>query len=1004
MCEQVFMKIKLPSSELFNPVRFVLRRGLIGLIFISALWFCGVDALLAQELNATREETPVVTTPTVLEVVAAVVVQLPDSEQMAIALARQETRNKTLLDLAAARHVVDHFRRDPTATSELLAKEFREDRGWLARLINRYGWVEPHSGILDPAAWSLSAELRDLNLPVMALVRPDSTPTDAIVSQVFQRSNERLASSNLPILLYRIEQQVMPVWNEFLTLVNLEGSAAVQWQAVEAEWFTEAATMVNNLPSQEGQGEEEQTQQALAQVEQIQLKQKPALDPLQELSLLAASSVQAGPPAAKRLQDLREFLLRIEPSEDTSVEDIQNVDILRVAIMVDGLQDGRYFEFVRGLLAMTTSLLGEVTPTTSEQALVGWFVKELPPISAHYAKAFAQVDPRLNVAMAGIYKVLKIIDNPVDTPANFNAHTVLANAVAQLALMIPDMGFYFNTPVRVRIADKIMACTRLAADRDAQGFSSMDRGQFDSCIDGFLQLAETRILSPELAGNVAGPFRTDSMLRELNVTPDQRINYHVGFLHDKYPNECTLPATAIPNPLEWALLATTMVWFAEYSPEFFNTPENESRLARMRTIGEQLSIEMARQVTCFSGDSLRDPVSRIMVDYDSALRQLDAGIAIAEADFRGQNLKVGADVKLDKGAAQITSYSPENLVIIPCDQRNVCEMTGNLSATRALIGLFPNEYLVAEQTGLGNIEICYRNMEWVDRRSELVRPDDENVANYYGHLAFDLVGRYTENENSQDLFGFRFTSPDEQHYLFAQASDEVLQDSCPTEWVGTKVVTPLRENRSGIVPDRLTYLAASRALPSRLLQTNWDKGSEWRDWFVTGIGVTPLEMPPAADIMTPLGQHLQALYQREQAEIYQRLLLPTARNAKGEDVSLYPEMSQVSLDKNLMRIQMMLFYPRSLTNSDDIRQAVAGDAGLLERRTMRRFKEDNVPFTTVSELSRQRLTRLKTAWDAQPQALRQEGSIPVSLMYAMTRINNTYRQFFTTAPAPLDQP
>ena len=149
---------------------------------------------------------------------------------------------------------------------------------------------------------------------------------------------------------------------------------------------------------------------------------------------------------------------------------------------------------------------------------------------------------------------------------------------------------------------------------------------------------------------------------------------------------------------------------------------------------------------------------------------------------------------------------------------------------------------------------------------------------------------------------------------------------------------------------------------------------------------------------------MQALYQREQAGIYQRVLLPNARNAEGKEVSLYTEMSEVSLNKALMRIQMMLFYPQSLLSSDPIRQAMAGDAGLLERRTLRRFKEDNVAFTSVSEISKQRLNQLRRAWEAQPEAVRKEGTMPVSLMHAMTRINSTYRQFFTTAPAPLQQP
>ena len=330
-------------------------------------------------------------------------------------------------------------------------------------------------------------------------------------------------------------------------------------------------------------------------------------------------------------------------------------------------------------------------------------------------------------------------------------------------------------------------------------------------------------------------------------------------------------------------------------------------------------------------------------------------------------------------------------------------MTAGLSTTRALIGLFPEEYLLADQSGLGRIEICYRNMEWVERRSELVRADDENVANYFGHLGFDLVGRYVENEQIDHIFGFRFTGSQEHHYLFAKASEEVLNDSCPVEWVGSRIITPLHENRGGIVPNRLTYLAAARKLPSRLLQNNWDKGAEWRDWFVTGIGIEPLKLPVAPEITSRLNQHLQSLYQAQQMDIYQRILLPNARNAKGEDVSLNDEMSEVTIAKAMLRTQMMLFYPESLYNSDSIRKAIVGNAGLLEQRTLRRFREDNVPMTSVNKIAQDRLFKFREVWSKQPEAVRKQASLPASLVHALTRINILYRQFFITRPEALQE-
>jgi hypothetical protein len=742
-------------------------------------------------------------------------------------------------------------------------------------------------------------------------------------------------------------------------------------------------------------------------------KQEPGVENIpQAMSQLILEAVDVRPPDNSRLVQLRYSILNdiseLVEEENANTRD-QATDLLYLASCIDGLHEGRYFEFIRGLISVTSRLLERPINADGTYSLLHWLVAELPAVSKHYALEFTRVDPRLNAAMAAIYEVLADIasfhesdtgDIEFDIKAS---RAVLADVVAQLALLIPDMGYYFDMPVRERIVEEINICIGIAASQDDTGASVMTRRQFDACMETLIQLADQEARLAELSGDMNGPFTTDTLRRELSVTSWQRINYGIGYLHENYPTTCQPPANSLPNPLEWAVLATTMAWFSEYAPEFLHTPENENRLAKMRSIGQQLILGLSEQAGCLAavGTSINEPVSRSMTDYELVLRELNTGIENAEADFRTQSLRPGADVSLQGDANQKSSYRPDDLVIGPCDLETVCEMSGNLSTTRALIGLFPDEYLVAEQTGMGRIEICYRNMEWVERRSELVRADDENVANYFGRLGFDLVGRYVENKRGSDIFGFRFTSPEEYLYLFAQTSEDVLNDACPVEWVGSRIVTPLRQDRGGIVPNRLTYLAASRKLPSRLLQNNWDRGAEWRDWFVTGIGVSSWEVPPAPEITTRLNQHLQSLYQAEQTEIFQRILLPNARNSEGEDVSLFDEMSQVSIAKALIRMQMMLFYPESLFNSDAIRMAITGDTGLLDRHILRRFREDNVALTSVNGIARERLEKFRKDWLKQPEAMRQNGSVPASLMHALTRINILYRQFFTTRPEPL---
>ncbi|HEY5775071.1 MAG TPA: hypothetical protein VIS57_03200 [Xanthomonadales bacterium] len=967
----------------------------------------GQQALLVEQVAA--------------EEIEAVTVSLPDSQQMAMALVTPGLRENALLNLAAAAHIVSRTEAGLTAGTEVdqiaLAQSFIDDRAWLQTLVDRYGWVQPHSSILDPAAWLLFDEIQPYDLQKAPLLLPGHMPEEALFHQVFQRAGLSLALVNLPNLLLEVEADVFTRWGAFLHLTEVEGAPDAAWKTVETTWFTDfqAPPVADDTAS-------------------VSLPATVVNIP-QAMSDIVLSAVEARPPDSKGLMRLRYSILN-ELSALTGDENIRArnraKDSLYLVSLIDGLHEGRYFEFVQGLLAVTFRQLEP--PETQQEAfsLVDWLVSELPGISAHYARDFASVDPHLNAALTATYDVLVTIagfpaiesagetsdgeiaadgsaaDESTGEPDAYAAdirasRLVLADAVAQMALLVPDMAYYFDMPVRAKIATETNDCISKATSVDENGASTLTRREFDTCMEELLQLADGETRVTELSGDINGPFTADTLRRELNVAPWQRINYAIGYLDERFTTDCLPPANVLPNPLEWSVLANIMSWLAENSPEYFETRENENRIAKMRNIGEEITQAMAEQTECLAafGTGFNDLISRTMIDYEIALRELDSGIRNAEKDFRDQRLKPGADVALDQDASQNTAYRPDDFVIAPCDAREVCEMSGNLSVTRALIGLFPNEYLVAEQTGMGHIEICYRNMEWVQRRSELVRADDENVANYFGHLGFDLVGRFVENDETTDIFGFRFTSPEENHYLFAQASDEVLNDSCPVEWVGSRMVTPLREDRGGIVPNRLTYLAASRKLPSRLLQSNWDRGAEWRDWFVTGIGVTPLELPVAAEIMTRLNQHLQALYQAEQTEIYQRILLPNYRNPKGNDVSLYDEMSEVSTAKALLRMQMLLFYPESLYNEDSILMAIAGDAGLLEQRTIRRFREDNMPLTSVSRIARERVNSFREVWSKQPEAVRRHGSLPVSLVYALTRINFLYRQFFIAKPAKL---
>ena len=644
--------------------------------------------------------------------------------------------------------------------------------------------------------------------------------------------------------------------------------------------------------------------------------------------------------------------------------------------------------------------------TVAVSELTAELAELLPQLSNTFARSFSETDPRINAIMAAAFDIVQNLQTGwPNAERKIYLDRELADAVAQLVLMIPDMDFYFEQPVRKRITEEINICTGIVAATGPDRETSLSREQYDRCLAGLADLSDTMVRREELAGDPDGPFGADQLRRELQLTPWQRINYALGYLHERYDTACRFPEEPLPNPLEWAAMATTLAWFAEQSPVYFQTPANEALVVRMRQQGMELVQALEQQADCFSrtGKGINDPVRRSLFGYRRALATLAKAISEAELVFRQERLAPGADIVLSGDANQETSYRTEGLMIGPCQAGRVCEMNGELESTRALIGLFPDQYLVADQSGLGKIEICYDNISWVQRRSEPIRPDDANVADYYGRLSFDLVGRYVEDGVATDVFGSNFISPDEYHYLFAAASDEVLNDSCPAEWVGSKIVTSLNGNNSfRVVPDRLTYLASARSQPSQIITSNWGRGAEWRDWFVTGLGVTPIEYGKDEEIPARIDQHLKVLYQAEQAKLYGALLRRPSMNGRDPSISLYEQMADVDTAKTLVRFYMSLFYPDLLMDSDQIRGFLEGTGALVDGSMIRRFREGNVPVESINDIGESRLAEFIFEWNHQTKSLRRSGFVALGVAHAITRLNALYQAFFALPPSPAD--
>ena len=995
-------------SDSNSPGGWRLRRALV-----TALLVCASFASPAQE-----------TTDTVV---------LPEVRHLAAALSDPESRHDTLLTLLVSIRLRGHARGDAPVTADGLAARFREERAWLERLTARYQRLPTRSPVLDPSAWFLLQELDQFQQVPDLSVSPLGPLSGDLLDAVFDTADERVAAALLPEAVTRLETTATVRWRELLDAAGRDAVLAGALGELAEEWFEPWMAAEPPAPS--------------ALDDDVTAANHGA-DLLQQIGAL---TLQAGPPDPLKLKRLRFSLQTALPGLD-GAEASDAGYLLVLGSTLDGLYAGEYLPLTEALLWVASGLLidaqrqsgaiVETAPTETpdppsmagdstvipspvaetapdEQAtddgmasaagvepgaanpppyvspLPRVLANLLPALSSAFSPEFARVDPRINAAMATVFDTAQYFHTgPADSERLRILLSATADNVAQWVLLVPDMSYYFDQPVRRPVGGAIVNCIGGIATAEPDEPSP---ATVDACVAGLVEAANTLIRSAELAGDPDGPFGVEQLQRELLLAPWQRINYVLGYLREVLAPACPLPDTLLPNPLEWANLVVALDWFARRAPFEFR---NDGNRAIVRALGEQgrrLLTDLTRETDCVSGagSGLMDPVLRGLNEYRDALNQLIGGLREAELAFRADRLAPGADVVLRGNAGQTTAYRPEDQVIGPCDEAKVCEMRGMLEASPALLAQFPDPYLLADQLRMGEVEICYDNVQWVDRRAEPVRADDPHVANYHGRLSFDLVGRYREADDVHDVFGYTFVSPDEYHYLFGAATEEVLQDSCPTEWIGTRVTTGLGgDRRIRVVPDRLTYLTAARSLPSRIINGNWARGQQWRAAFETGVGVRRQRHAGDPSLVERLDRRLQALFQEEQASLYTALFTPPERSWRRREDTLYDRQIAVDARKSLVIAYVNLLYPAALQDSDALRGLLEGRGAMLDERILRQFRREGVAVSEISAAGTARLERMLGEWNRVPDSVRRSGSVALGVAHALARLAALERDIF----------
>ncbi len=585
--------------------------------------------------------------------------------------------------------------------------------------------------------------------------------------------------------------------------------------------------------------------------------------------------------------------------------------------------------------------------------------------------------------------VLALLGDAADSMASPSRATQsavaeLANVYARLALFSPDLAFYLDQPVRQPVRGVISAC-----NTDPLLVGPMPREVFERCARSLERMLTGDLGSEELVGGAQGPFAAEFLRRELGLVSWQRAAYLDGHLNWLLESQCQPPEWN--NVLEWSLLSHHLVNWVSQRPVFFTGSDWRDTIERLFGQMRAQARKHVEWIDCVTGrgSRRRDPVIRLLNLHREALGEVDRMLSQQRAAFYEASTRPGADIDLDGPADQVTAYRPRDLMIGPCPSAETCGARVELPVSRALLGQFPNAFLLADQLGMGELDLCYDQVRWVERSMEPARRRASGVADYRGRLSFDLVGAFRGEDGDQTVFRYRLTDDKTRHYLFAAEDEALLARDCPIDQVGQAVASRLSDGQPGLVPNRLTYFTSTPTTPEAELLANWDQGAEWRDWFVTGRNVARIESAEPADMELAVQAELADIVGRRERQLVAPLINPPRA---GDEDPLVTAMARVADSAALLRRVFELHYPRIIRQHAPVRALMTGEQGLITRDRVRLLRDGGTAASRMPELGRERAERLLNAWLELPEMLREQGQRAPEIDYSLERLSELQRR------------
>lgn len=528
-------------------------------------------------------------------------------------------------------------------------------------------------------------------------------------------------------------------------------------------------------------------------------------------------------------------------------------------------------------------------------------------------------------------KLPQMVEDSINNVKNYyqlKQHPLNLDLPIAYQLIEPHFKKYMLNPFRQKVHRELEVCLNISEEFAPFPQQPIEVNQFNGCIKNMVAAALVENNTRELSGSLTKIDTKGALDRALQLPAWQIINIMYAKIAQ---SRCLKAPNQLTNPLEWMLAAESLLWFADRWPNYIKKYPHNKQLNRVIVQGQKL----ADGFNC-----LEKPKAEILdANFNQIVQAWDnvkTMIKQVADEFVEQNLMPGSDIDLLANAEKPSNYRVKDEKINACDVQKSCGVHVSLESSRALFGLFPNHLLVAAQLKLGNLKLCYDNVGWENKRSAATHLDNDSVANYFANFSFSIKGYYNEDL----VFERKLTSKGEYHYLFAENSTEVLSTYCPLSIVGNKISTKLARGTFGLLPNRLTFLTASRANASKILSSHWSAGEEWQD-KITSQDTTVVSENTLAELNSDIQQAYQQKATMLQDLIY-KTLLNKLRNSTQKQQLLADSFANMSRMTKQFSHLLYLMQMDDLLNNDQLQGIIFGSDKIPDINTIRELHKNQL--------------------------------------------------------------